>query len=131
MSSMSIEVAPRWSLPPPIVACEAKTRISAIRSWWISRSIASAARCRSSSRVRAQVGEFGLRDQSAARLRFGQRDPHGAPEPPALVLGEQRAKFGAPVSPRERRGVGAVIHGSRCPFRPAGSPASSPYEDCE
>ena len=34
---------PRWIFPPPTVACEAKTRISAIKSWPISRSIASAA----------------------------------------------------------------------------------------
>ena len=61
VSSMSIEVAPRWIFPPPTVACEANTRISAMRSWPISRSIASAASRSICLAVRAQVGELGLR----------------------------------------------------------------------
>ena len=64
VSSMSIEVAPRCSFPPPILACDAKTRISAIRSWWISRSISSAASMSIAVRVLAHIGEFGRVDTS-------------------------------------------------------------------
>ena len=52
--------------------------------------------------VRAQVGQFGRGDEAAARLRLGERDPDGAPEPPPARFGEQFAQLGAPVSPGER-----------------------------
>ncbi len=60
-------------------------------------------------------------DQSLRSLRFGERDPDRAPEPASHRFGEERAQRRAPVSPRERRGVGSMIHGSRCPS-PRGKP---------
>ncbi len=42
--------------------------------------------------VRAQIVEFGLRDEAAAELRRGERDPDLAPETAPLVLGEQPAQ---------------------------------------
>ena len=61
--------------------------------------------------VRAQIVEFGLRDEAGPLLRFGERDPHGAPQLAALAFGEELAQRRAPVSPRERRGVSGVVHG--------------------
>ena len=55
--------------------------------------------------VRAQIVEFGLRDEAALHLRLGQRDPHRTPQLAPLVFGEQRAQLGPSVSPREWRCV--------------------------
>ena len=71
--------------------------------------------------VRPQIVEFGLRDEALRGLGLGQRHPNRAPEPPARLLGEERTKLRATVSPRERRGVGAIIHGLANGLRPAGS----------
>ena len=60
--------------------------------------------------VRAQVGEFRRRHETAFSLRFGQRDPNRAPQFAALVLGEERAQFGPAVAPRKRRGVRLLVH---------------------
>ena len=61
-------------------------------------------------RVGGDVGEFGGTHEPATRLRTSERDPYRAPETPPFPFGKQFAKLGASVSPRERRGVGRVVH---------------------
>ncbi len=69
--------------------------------------------------VRAEVRDLDLFEQSLCRLRFGESYPDGTPKPAPHLLGEERTQFRAPIPPRERRGVGFVIHGRRW-LRPEG-----------
>jgi hypothetical protein len=62
--------------------------------------------------VRTQIVQFRRSDQPFRALRLRQRHPHRAPQPPARPFGEKRAKCRATVSPRERRGIRTIVHGS-------------------
>ena len=46
--------------------------------------------------VRAQIVDLGLLDQPLGGLRFGQRDPYGAPEPAALFSEKSERKLARP-----------------------------------
>ena len=93
LSSTSIEVAPRWSLPPPIFACDAKTRSSAMRSCPISASMACAASMSTSSDVRLQVGELVFADETRGRLRLRERDPKACRHMRRFVSSEKSARI--------------------------------------